>query len=180
MKNNLIPVLLMAGIIFISCSNTADKTAEAIPDQTAQAVGAENTIAVTDILPALKLTAADGSKLNLADLKGKKVFINLWATWCPPCKAEIPSIEKLYGKVDKENTVFIMLSLDEDFEKAKSFAKANKMNVPVYYPAENLPAIFNTEGIPATFIFNEKGELIKRNNGMDDYDTEAYLKLLKH
>ena len=72
-----------------------------------------------------------------------------------------------------------MLSLDESFVMAKEFAKANRMQLPVYYAAEALPAIFNTEGIPATFIFNEKGELIKMNNGMDDYDTEAYLKLLK-
>lgn len=179
MKNNLIPVLLMSGIIFISCSNTADKTDEAIPDQTAQAVGVENTPTVADQLPAFKLMAADGSRLNLADLKGKKVFINLWATWCPPCKAEIPSIEKLYSKVEKENTVFIMLSLDENFETAKNFAKNNKMTMPVYYPAENLPAMLNTQGIPATFIFNEKGELTKRNDGMDDYDTEAYVRLLK-
>lgn len=179
MKNKLIPVFVMASIIFISCSNTANKSAEETSEQIAQPVVNGNAKSVTDILPALKLRAADGSTINLANLKGKKVFINLWATWCPPCKAELPSIEKLYAKVDKENTVFVMLSLDEDFETAKSFAKASKMNLPVYSPAENLPAMFNTGGIPATFIFNEKGELIKMNTGMDNYDTEEYVQLLK-
>lgn len=71
-----------------------------------------------------------------------------------------------------------MLSLDENFESAKEFAKINKMQLPVFAPAKNLPAMFNTDGIPATFIFNEKGELIKANNGGDDYDTESYLQLL--
>lgn len=52
------------------------------------------------------------------------------------------------------------------------------MQLPVFAPAENLPAMFNTDGIPATFIFNEKGELIKANTGGDDYDTAGYLQLL--
>jgi thiol-disulfide isomerase/thioredoxin len=76
------------------------------------------------------------------------------ATWCPPCRAEIPSIENLASKVDKEKAVFIMLSLDENFEVAKKFAKSENLKVPVYYPAEKLPALFNTDGIPATFILN--------------------------
>lgn len=71
-----------------------------------------------------------------------------------------------------------MLSLDENFDLAKEFAKTNKMQLPVFAPAENLPAMFNTDGIPATFIFNEKGELIKANTGGDDYDTAGYLQLL--
>ena len=105
--------------------------------------------------------------------------MNLWATWCPPCRAEIPSIEALYSKTDKEKVVFVMLSLDENFDLAKQFAKAKNLQSPVYYPAEKLPPMFNTDAIPATFIFNEKGELIKQNNGADDYNTEAYLQLLK-
>ena len=72
-----------------------------------------------------------------------------------------------------------MLSLDENFELAKNFAKKNNMQLPVYYPAEGLPAIFKTDGIPATFIFDEKGGLMKQNNGMDDYDTDEYVQLLK-
>ncbi|MEO7486351.1 MAG: TlpA disulfide reductase family protein [Ferruginibacter sp.] len=175
MQNKILPAFAIASIIFISCSNTTDKST----GETVQPVAVENTKPATIVLPAFKLKGTDGTILNLTDLKGKKLFINLWATWCPPCKAEIPSIEKLYEKVDKESTAFILLSLDDDFETAKKFVKANKMQVPVYYPAENLPALFNTEGIPATFIFNEKGGLIKMNNGMEDYDTEAYVKLLK-
>ena len=72
-----------------------------------------------------------------------------------------------------------MLSLDENFDLARNFANKNKMQLPVYYPAEGLPSMFNTDGIPATFIFNEKGELIKANNGMDDYDTDKYVQMLK-
>jgi thioredoxin-related protein len=72
-----------------------------------------------------------------------------------------------------------MLSLDNDFEKAVKFAAKNKMVTPVYYPAENLPALFNVQGIPATFIFDEKGNLVTRIEGGDDYDTDKYLNLFK-
>ncbi len=129
-------------------------------------------------LPAFVMTDAKGKSVDLSSFKGRKVFVNLWATWCPPCRAEIPSIENLAGKVDKNKAVFIMLSLDENFEVAKQFAKANNLKVPVYYPAGKLPALFNTDGIPATFIFNENGDLVKQNNGLDDYDTDEYIKLL--
>ena len=52
------------------------------------------------------------------------------------------------------------------------------MKVPVYYPAEKLPALFKTDGIPATFIFNENGDLVKQNNGSDDYNRDVYIDLL--
>lgn len=129
-------------------------------------------------IPAFAITDASGKTVNLSSFKGKKVFVNLWATWCPPCRAEMPSIENLASKVDTENAVFIMLSLDENFEVAKTFARSENLKVPVYYPAEKLPAMFNTDGIPATFIFDEKGDLVKQNNGAEDYNTYEYIQLM--
>src|SRR5919112_4123771 len=71
------------------------------------------------ILPSFAVLDASGNKLDIQTFKGKKVFVNLWATWCPPCRAEMPSIEKLYQASDKEKAQFVMLSLDNDFESAK-------------------------------------------------------------
>ena len=166
----LIAVLVLG---LFSCSSRADENKAPITEATtAQPAEAKK-------IPAFVMTDANGKTIDLSSFKGRKVFVNLWATWCPPCRAEIPSIEKLAGKVDKSKAVFIMLSLDENFEVAKQFAKAQNLKVPVYYPAEKLPALFNTDGIPATFIFNEAGDLIKQNNGADDYNTDPYLQLLK-
>lgn len=130
-------------------------------------------------LPAFTIQDASGKTIDLQSLKGKKVFVNLWAAWCPPCKAEMPSIAALYNKTDKEKTVFVLLSLDENFQSSIDFMKKNNFDLPLYFPAQQLPALFNTDGIPATFIFNEAGELIKQNNGADDYDTDEYVELLK-
>ena len=169
--------IVMIAILVIglfSCSSSVDENKTPVAEPAAQQPTEANT------LPAFAITDATGKQVNLQSLKGKKVFVNLWATWCPPCRAEIPSIAKLAGKVDKNNVVFIMLSLDENFEVANKFAKAQNLTVPVYYPAEKLPALFNTDGIPATFIFDDNGTLVRRNTGAEDYDTQEYIQLLSH
>jgi thiol-disulfide isomerase/thioredoxin len=167
-------IVLIAVIVtglFACSSSTEENETTATPQATGQTVK-------RDVLPAFTMTDVNGNAVNLASFKGKKVFVNLWATWCPPCRAEIPSIEALASKVNKQEAVFVMLSLDENFELAKKYATGKNLQLPVYYPAEKLPPIFNTDGIPATFIFNENGELVKQNTGADDYDTEAYKSLL--
>jgi len=174
MKNFLL-FIAFAMIIFAGCNNS-NATAQGETDGSIETI-TPNPSRAEVILPVFKMVDLKRKPFNLADFKGKKVFVNLWASWCPPCRAEIPSIEKLYSKVDKSKAVFIMLSLDNDFETAVNFAGKNKMVTPVYYPAENLPALFNVQGIPATFIFDEKGNLVTRIEGGDDYDTEKYLNL---
>lgn len=72
-----------------------------------------------------------------------------------------------------------MLSLDDHFDKAKGFIKSKKLELPIYYPADNLPLLFNVQNIPTTFIFNEKGILIEQIIGGDDYNTDYYKRLLK-
>lgn len=187
MKIKIIAFVGLAITTIAACSNTATEK-ETVQQSSEQATAAqvadeansraqENT--ATPTLPNFKVMAMDGSTVNLSDLKGKKVFVNLWATWCPLCREEIPSIEKLQSKVDKQKVAFVMLSLDENIRLLRQFAVAHQMKLPIFYPAEGLPSIFKTDGIPATFIFNERGELIKANNGAEDYDTEAYVALLK-
>lgn len=129
-------------------------------------------------LPDFKVKDATGKIVNLKDFKGKTVFVNLWATWCGPCRREMPSIESLSKKLKDKKVAFVMLSLDEDFNKALTYSKSSQFTLPMYHPAANLPALFNVDGIPATFIFNKKGELIKNIQGSINYDTEEFLKLL--
>lgn len=160
---------------FAACNNSL---AENNADKVAETSTIQSAAPTAPILPSFSLVNDKGQVLDLAQFKGKRVFVNLWATWCPPCRAEIPSIQKLYAKTDKNKAVFVMLSLDNNFEKAKEFAAKTEMGLPVYYPAASLPALFTTEGIPVTFIFNEKGELIHRQEGGSDYDTKHFADLL--
>lgn len=130
-------------------------------------------------LPSFSMQDVAGKTVNLQTLKGKKVFVNLWASWCPPCRREMPSIEKLAKSVDKNKVAFVLLSLDDNFNKARAFTKRQQLSLPVYYPAESLPELFTVQAIPTTFLFDEEGRLFQRTDGGDDYNTEAYRKALQ-
>lgn len=167
--------LLLAPALLAACNDSNKATTEAEPTEVAAPA-----MDAAGQMPAFTMLNAEGQPVELKSFAGKKVVVNLWATWCPPCRAEMPSIEKLRASVDNEKTAFVMLSLDDDFEKAKKYVKTNNLDLPVYYPqSSNLPELFNVRGIPATFIFDEEGKLIKSTEGADDYDTDAYRQLLK-
>ena len=174
--------ILIAGFIFFISSCNDSSTSETAPQQSEAVVRqseSSNQAASLTTLPSFRLLDENGTEVQLQDLKGKKLFVNLWASWCPPCRKEMPSIEKLYKSLDTSKVRFIMLSLDDNFDKAKQYIAGKKLELPLYYPAEGLPSLFNVQGIPATFIFNQNGELVKRIDGMDDYDTRAYREMLK-
>jgi thiol-disulfide isomerase/thioredoxin len=167
---------------FAACSNQQATTEAILPDAVQQTTTESKAMVATHNnagLPSFTVHDVNGNVINLNNFKGKKVFVNLWASWCPPCRAEMPSIEKLYQSVDTGKVAFVMLALDNDFEQSKQFVKKQGLNLPVYYPTENLPQLFNVQGIPTTFIFNEQGALIQRIDGGDDYDTDRYRELLK-
>ncbi|WP_290792157.1 TlpA family protein disulfide reductase [Flavihumibacter sp. UBA7668] len=134
----------------------------------------------TSALPNFILLDVNGKQVSLESFKGKKVFVNLWASWCPPCRAEMPSIQKLYEKTASQNVQFVLLALDNDFTTSLQFINKTGFTFPVYYPGAALPSLFNVEGIPATFIFNEKGELVKHISGGANYDSKEFLKLLSN
>jgi thiol-disulfide isomerase/thioredoxin len=122
----------------------------------------------------LHLVTLDGKTVNLSDLKGKVVFVNLWASWCPPCRAEMPGIEALYKKVDHSKVAFVMLSLDEDAAKARKFVQAQSYTFPVYLRTGDLPAPFDSNSIPATVILGPDGQVAARHEGMAEYDTPEF------
>src|SRR5690349_4188503 len=78
----------------------------------------------------------DGKTVDMNDLKGKVIFLNLWATWCGPCRVEMPSIQNLYNTVDKDKIAFVMLSLDQENDRAKirKFVNDKDFSFPVYQP----------------------------------------------
>lgn len=185
MKTYLIVTTTLLSVLLSACTDEGAKN-QNTDTVTEQQVNTESNAAAAPTvnenrptLPAFMVQDVNGKTINLQSLKGKKVFVNLWASWCPPCRREMPSIERLAKAVDKNKVVFVLLSLDDKFDKAKAFAKRQQLSLPIYYPAENLPALFNVQSIPTTFLFDEEGKLFQRTDGGDDYDTEAYRKVLR-
>jgi thiol-disulfide isomerase/thioredoxin len=162
-----------------SCANNSPKENNDVAVQEQQQNTDNNLAAATVLLPSFSLQDVNGNMVNMQSLKGKKLFVNLWASWCPPCKKEMPSIEKLYQSVDSNKVRFVLISFDDHFEQAKKYVSSKRLKLPIYYPTENPPALFNVQGIPVTFIFNEKGELVKQIEGMEDYNNKEYKALLQ-
>jgi thiol-disulfide isomerase/thioredoxin len=126
----------------------------------------------------LKLIDAEGKTRSLEEFKGKVIFLNFWATWCPPCIAEMPSIDKLHEEMGDE-VAFVMLSFDDDFEKAKAFDKRKGYDLPIYAPASNLPAMFQSSSLPTTYIIDANGNLALTHKGMADYSDEEFKEFLR-
>ena len=126
----------------------------------------------------LKLMDRDGNVTSLEDLKGKVIFMNFWATWCPPCIAEMPSINKLYEEMGNE-VAFVMLSFDQDFEKAKAYDKRKGYNLPIYAPASNMPALYNSNALPTTYVIDVKGNLALTHKGMANYNDSEFKEFLR-
>ena len=123
------------------------------------------------------LKSTDGTEFNLEEkFKDKVVFINFWATWCPPCIAEMPTIEKLYQKY-KDKIGFAMIS-NEDIGMIEEFRNRNKYTFPVYQVETEIPEIFNLSIIPATFIIAPDRRIALKHVGGADWSHEDVMKYL--
>ena len=123
------------------------------------------------------LKSTDGTEFNLEEkFKDKVVFINFWATWCPPCIAEMPTIEKLYQKY-KDKIGFAMIS-NEDIGMIEEFRNRNKYTFPVYQVETEIPDIFNLSIIPATFIIAPDRRIALKHVGGADWSHEDVMKYL--
>jgi thiol-disulfide isomerase/thioredoxin len=117
------------------------------------------------------------NEITFSSFKGKVVFVNNWASWCPPCVAEMPSIQELKDKLNNEDIVFVMVSFDSDREKALAFMKKKGFDFKVYFPGGKYP--YGTESIPATFIIDKTGTIVLEHTGMADYSNEEMVNQIK-
>ncbi len=120
----------------------------------------------------------NGEFINFRNYQGKTVFINFWATWCPPCIAEMPDINKLYNQVKDENIKFFMISLDDDFEKAKKFVDKKGFDFPIYQLGSLMPKVFHSKAIPTTFVISPQGKIVVKRSGMAEYNTREFREFL--
>ena len=128
-----------------------------------------------------KIKDLNGTVVDFNDFKGKTIFLNVWATWCGPCRIEMPSIQKMYEKIDKEKIVFIMLAVDErkDFDKVVNFIDDKEYTFPVYVPHEFLPEQLMVKIIPTTFVIDPKGKIATKETGAANYDTDEFKTFLE-
>jgi len=121
----------------------------------------------------------DGNILSSSMLRGKVVFINFWASWCPPCRAEMPSLNNLYQALKNDSRfVFLFVSEDDDRTKASAYLKKNNFSIPVYYRKQVSPEMFSGT-LPTTIVLDTKGNIVMKHTGLAGYDNEKFISQLK-
>jgi thiol-disulfide isomerase/thioredoxin len=124
------------------------------------------------------IKSLDGQDFKMGGLKGKVVFLNFWATWCPPCVAEMPSIQRLHDQSDKEKVRFICVS-QEEASKVTKFVKERGFTFPIYTMRGEPPAVFRSRGIPATFILSADGRVAFKHVGSAKWDDKTSVDFIR-
>ncbi len=123
-----------------------------------------------------QLVDVTGNEFNFENTKGKVVLVNFWATWCPPCVAEMPSFQGLYD--DYNDKVVFMLVAQDKVEKVSAFIAKKEYTLPVYYSKTEAPSVLSSKTIPTTYVINKEGKIIIAKTGVADWNSDKTRKML--
>ncbi len=126
--------------------------------------------------PDFVLPGLDGREVRLSDYRGKVVFLNIWASWCSPCRQEMPSMQKLYEQLKGYDFEMLAVSIDaQGADVVRPFVNRSKLTFPVLLDtAGNIGRLYNTTGVPETFIIDRSGILVSKTIGAHNWaDPEA-------
>jgi thiol-disulfide isomerase/thioredoxin len=127
----------------------------------------------------LSFKSENGDILNLSENKGKVYFINFWATWCPPCRAEMPSINSLQSKINHKDKVnFIMVDVDNKITSSVNYMTRHNYQLKVYSTVSAIPENIFSGTLPTTLIVGPNGDILFQNSGIADYDTKEMLNFI--
>jgi len=123
-----------------------------------------------------QLVDATGKSVSLEAYKGKIIFINFWATSCPPCIAEMPSFQNLYA--DYQDKIIFLFVTTDSFEKANTFMNKENLTLPVYQSITNPPLEMESSTIPATFLIDKQGNIVLAKIGIANWNSDSFRRKL--
>ena len=165
--------MVLAAVIFFAASNQFSHSHQGAMVSHEGSANESAPVPAGDIASDFKLEDAfTGETISLSKLKGKVVFLNVWATWCGPCREEMPSMETLYDEL-KGNKDFVMLAVSQD-TKGKSavvpYVEKNGYHFQILLDPENkVGESYNVSGVPETFIIDRKGRIVAHHMGAFDW-----------
>jgi thiol-disulfide isomerase/thioredoxin len=124
-----------------------------------------------------QLADMNGTQVDLSTFRGKKVLVNFWATWCPPCIAEMPSMQALYD--DYSDKVVFLFVTNDDKATVEKFITKHGYTLPIYHEMSPAPAELQSSALPTTYLINEKGEILIDKTGAADWNSEQVRSLLE-
>lgn len=128
--------------------------------------------------PDFKLPDINGLNVRLSDFRGKVILLNFWATWCPPCREEIPSMQSLYEKLNNNGLEIIAVSIDKKGKEAVTpFVKNHQMTFRVLLdPEQEISTTYGVNAIPESFILDKEGKIVNKVTGALNWMEEASIK----
>ena len=131
--------------------------------------------------PDFTLPGLDGKMVSLSDYRGHVVLVNVWATWCPPCVDEMPSMERLYQELKDENFEIVAISIDAmGAEAVASFMEKNNLNFAALLdPEGTIKSVYQITGVPESFIVNKKGILVEKIIGPRNWAAPEVVKYFR-
>jgi peroxiredoxin len=126
--------------------------------------------------PQFTLDARNGSKISLSQYKGQVVMLNFWASWCGPCRQEMPLLENIYKKYNKMGFTLIGVNVEPDSKAAEGFLKETPVSFPVIYDKDStVSKAYDVSGMPSTVIIDRKGNIRVLHRGYKPGDENEYL-----
>lgn len=122
------------------------------------------------------LASGEGDQLNFNELRGKVILINFWASWCPPCIAEMPDLNELYSAYQEE-VVFLFVAKDQK-KKVEQFLEKHQYTFPVYYETGPAPEELQSRSLPTTYIISRHGKIVISEKGAANWSSDIITGLL--
>ena len=159
--------LVLRGVLFQN-----DQRAVTVPDNSLKKLGIETPEKKT-AAPDFTLEDPAGRQMSLKELRGKVVFLNFWATWCPPCIQEMPTMEKLHQEMEKAGLVILAIDFQESPEEVKEFFRRHNLTFTALLDRDGKGTeLYQAWGLPMSAIVNKRGELIGKVAGYRDWHGE--------
>ncbi len=162
-KNIFLTILMCCSFLFIAACG---------PDTKVATVGQP--------APDFSLVDRQGKTWVLSELKGQVVFLNFWATWCAPCREEMPAMQELHEMLPKDSFKMLAVLNNDDPVLADKFAAKLGLTMPILDDQANtVGPLYGLTGVPETFIINKKGVIVKKYIGPARWNSRAYTQMLK-
>ncbi|MCX5781467.1 MAG: TlpA disulfide reductase family protein [Elusimicrobia bacterium] len=129
-----------------------------------------------EFAPDFTLSDLNGNKVSLSSQKGNVVFLDFWATWCPPCRASIPEVEKTFEKYKGKNVVFYGINLENDANAVKNFVQKMGIKYTVLVDDNKVGREYGVQGIPAFYIIDQEGKIAERYVGFQNRMSKEWAK----
>lgn len=129
--------------------------------------------------PDFSLKNLDGEVQSLSDFRGQVVIVNFWATWCPPCRAEMPSMQRAWNKIKDDGVVMLAVHVGGNEDKVWSFVAEYALDFPVLIdPDSKVADAWPMEGLPSSFVVDPQGRIVYRAIGGREWDDPEILKIV--